>query len=63
MSDLLSMTALAKSLGVAKSTIHIWTEAGVIIPEIHEGKVIRLDPEKVRQRLAERVQAKTKENQ
>lgn len=55
---LLSMSGLAKALGVAKSTIHVWTEQGVILPEIREGMVYRYDLGNVRERLAERAREK-----
>lgn len=61
MSDLLDQTGLAKALGVAKSTIHMWTEQGVVLPEIREGKVFRYDLAKVMERLAERARAKSPE--
>lgn len=58
MSELLDQTGLAKALGVAKSTVHIWTEQGAIIPEIHEGKVFRYDLLQVRADLKERARKK-----
>lgn len=58
MNELLSMSGLAKKLGVAKSTIHTWTNDGVIIPAIQEGKVYRYDLDEVKTRLSERAKEK-----
>jgi predicted site-specific integrase-resolvase len=57
-SDLLNQTGLAKALGISVSTVNRLTDEGVIIPEIHEGKVFRYDLEQVRTDLKARARKK-----
>ncbi len=54
MKPLLSANALAKELGMNGDTILRLYRDEVIDAEIHEGRLIRFDLEKVRDRLAKR---------
>lgn len=49
---------LAAELGVSKDSILQWTRAGIITPEIREGRTIRYDADKVREQLAKRAAKK-----
>ena len=45
---------LAAALGVSKDSVLQWTRAGIITPEIREGRTIRYDVERVKEQLARR---------
>lgn len=45
---------LAAALGVSKDSVLQWTRAGIITPEIREGRTIRFNEAKVREQLARR---------
>lgn len=54
MNALISQTALARALGVSKTTVHFWTTEGKITPEIAEGRIYRYDLEAVLAQLKAR---------
>lgn len=53
---LLSPNQLAKKLGVSKSTIIVWTHAGIIDAEIAIGKLWKFDGDKALAALREHTQ-------
>jgi excisionase family DNA binding protein len=57
---LLSPKNLALRLGVSKSTVIVWTHAGIIEAEIAVGKLWKFDPSAVLARLREHTQAARK---
>ena len=60
--SLLNAKQTANSLGVSPQTIGEWTDQGIITPEIHEGRCIRFDLEKVRSQLAKRAKKAKRES-
>jgi excisionase family DNA binding protein len=59
--DLLSPNQLAKKLGISKSTIIVWTHAGIIDAEIAIGKLWKFDEGKVLERLRQETERRRSE--